>query len=99
MPAPVRPLLAVVALTAALGLLAVWVTQTAFASRYLSVIVAFVLVLAGRGVAQLADVRVRSLVLTGLVGLGAMGSWALRASGAVDRLGRPSTRRWSSPWR
>lgn len=72
---PARPVVALVLVAAGSGLAVVWATQTAFASRYLSIIVGFVLVLAARGVVQFANELVRSALLVGAVSLGLAGSW------------------------
>ena len=93
-----RPVTALVLITVSLGLAVVWVTHTAFASRYLSVVVGFVLVLAGRGAAQLERDEVRALALTGAVALGLAGGWfavtGQRSQGAevaatIDATGQP----------
>jgi mannosyltransferase len=73
--AVVRPVAALVGLSTVLALATVWVTGTAFASRYLAIVVGFLLVLAGRGVVTIGDVRWRTLLLAVASGLGLVGSW------------------------
>lgn len=70
-----RPVVALVLIAAGWGLAVVWATQTAFASRYLSIVVGFVLVLAARGVVQFTNELLRSVLLLAAVLLGLVGSW------------------------
>ena len=69
-----RPLALLVGLAMAGGLGAAAVLGSAFAGRYFSIVVAFVLVLAGRGIAQIGDATIRAGVLIAAVGLGLLGS-------------------------
>lgn len=71
---PARPVAILLGLTIAVALGAVWVTDTAFATRYLAIVVGLVVVLAARGVAQL-DVSIRTGVLAAAAILGVLGSW------------------------
>ncbi len=70
----VRPVALLVGLAMAGGLGAAAILGSAFAGRYFSIVVAFVLVLAGRGVAQIGDPVIRAGVLAAAVGLGVLGS-------------------------
>jgi len=70
----VRPMALLVGLAMAGGLGAAAILGSAFAGRYFSIVVAFVLVLAGRGVAQIGDAVIRAGVLAAAVGLGLLGS-------------------------
>jgi mannosyltransferase len=63
----------VVALTLALASLGSWLTSSATATRYLSVLFPIHIVLAGVGVAVFASRNVRAVVLSVLVALGAVG--------------------------
>lgn len=69
-----RPLTLLVGFALACGLGAAGVLGSAFAGRYFSIVVAFVLVLAGRGIAQIGDALIRTGVLIAAVGLGLLGS-------------------------
>jgi mannosyltransferase len=69
----IRAEAAVIALTLALASLGSWLTASATASRYLSVLFPLHVVLTGVGVAVFASRTVRVLVLSVLVGLGAVG--------------------------
>jgi mannosyltransferase len=62
-----------VALTLCLASLGSWLTSSATASRYLSVLFPLHVVLTGVGVAVFASRTVRAVVLSGLVALGAVG--------------------------
>jgi mannosyltransferase len=69
----IRAEAAVVALTLALASLGSWVTASATATRYLSVLFPIHIVLTGVGVAVFASRSVRAIVLSVLVALGAVG--------------------------
>ena len=69
-----RPLALLIGLAMAGGLGAAAILGSAFAGRYFSIVVAFVLVLGGRGIAQIGDVVIRAGVLAAAVGLGLLGS-------------------------
>ncbi len=70
----VRPLGALVALTVLAGLAATALTSGAFASRYLAVVVGFVIVLAARGLDQVEHAGARAGLLAGCCVLGMLGS-------------------------
>ena len=69
----IRAEAAVVALTLALASLGSWLTSSATATRYLSVLFPIHIVLTGVGVAVFASRTVRAVVLSVLIGLGAVG--------------------------
>jgi hypothetical protein len=69
----IRAEAAVVALTLTLASVGSWLTASATASRYLSVLFPIHVVLTGVGVAVFASRTVRAIVLSVLVGLGAVG--------------------------
>jgi hypothetical protein len=69
-----RPLAYAVVATASVGCLAGYAVGAAYASRYAAVIIPFVVLLAGLGLSRL-DVRVASVVLVGVLALGAMGGY------------------------
>lgn len=68
-----RPIVVLVTLALAGGLGAAGVLGSAFAGRYFSIVVAFVLIVAARGVAQIGDPVVRAGTLVAVVGLGLLG--------------------------
>ena len=72
---PARPVVGLVALTAAAGLAVTLITGTAFQVRYFSVLLGFVIVVAARGLVQLPTTGVRVVVLAAAVVLGLDGSW------------------------
>ncbi len=57
-----------------LAVVALTITDTAFASRYLAIVAGFVLVLVARGILQLGPVA-GPAVLLAVIGLGSVGSW------------------------
>lgn len=68
----VRPLLAITVLTLAVGAITAYPTGATFQSRYAAVVVPFVLVAVGVGMARLPG-RAQAVVGAGLVGLSALG--------------------------
>jgi hypothetical protein len=70
----IRPMALLIGLAIAGGLGAAAILGSAFAGRYFSIVVAFTLVLAGRGLAQIGDAVIRTGVLAAAVGLGVLGS-------------------------
>ena len=71
-----KPIAAFVIATLALAMAVIVVTDSAFASRYLAIVVPAVIVVAARGVQQFEDVLIRSGVLIVACGLGLATSWA-----------------------
>jgi hypothetical protein len=78
-----RPLAYAIVGTATIGCLAGYAVGAAYASRYASVIVPFVLVLAGLGLSRL-DVRVASVVFVGVLALGLIGGYRNVTSDRTD---------------